>query len=653
MKMEALLEDDQLTKTFEQLIINPPTHCQYNKLYFINTHLLEGKDTAYSDTDQTKKGHRQFLSKLECPICRRVFHKAFGLEYHLENAHDESEIPQRPVAKPSRQISRPRTNSAVRTKRGKKSGGGRGSSGGGGVRRQKKKWDDLDACWGDKNGSTDDEGDLNDVIDDETDYELGFNDDDDDDIEILDDADASPRASAKSKKKQQQAKPKIDTFDSNTASVLSNFLELQPSVILRDVYLFPDDAMGFVLPSKREYLKHSKGKSKKRKHFPKLSTRNRVLPLDDDDEPVEMLETKIDPGAVWEAEGWDFVEENPAFVQQDLGAAAPLVIGEDGSPVLDDDGVPLVVDSAGFSERLPGGGGGQFATVLSSDDEIVNLSPAKKSPVVKSRAAQGAKSAKSPKTASHSTKKAHQSPKSPKTPRSKSLANSPVKRSPLPNSVIKHIPIKRRRTEQQSAIQREIDSDSSDDIVEVMPTAKPAAAAASASKPANGSSSPTKPRNGTKADDDRILQIRKMFERQNAALFSDRLRRHQDLNEEDIEDEELLDCDKDDEFEDVLPPVPAVAAVDLPPSRDRSSGGKRQPNSLGTPSNCSSSSGTMSPVRNSAAAAAKRRLFTEPAAAAAKKPKKAARSQHQSPRANKTRTILPDLDDSDDIICID
>ena len=48
----------------------------YNKLFFLNTHSIDGTVQVYADADRSSKGATQFINHLQCRICEKVFHKA-------------------------------------------------------------------------------------------------------------------------------------------------------------------------------------------------------------------------------------------------------------------------------------------------------------------------------------------------------------------------------------------------------------------------------------------------------------------------------------------------------------------------------------------------------------------------------------------------
>ena len=77
------------------------------------------------------------------------------------------------------------------------------------------------------------------VYDDESDLDvLDPDEEDDDDVEMVEspqEKKEDPLAGPSSKEK-----PIIDTFDMDTATVLASFKELQPEVLLKDVYKFPE-----------------------------------------------------------------------------------------------------------------------------------------------------------------------------------------------------------------------------------------------------------------------------------------------------------------------------------------------------------------------------------------------------------------------------
>ena len=50
---------------------------------------------VYSDGDRHQKAARQFINKLQCRICEKVFHKAFGLEFHMAHEHSSNEVPKK------------------------------------------------------------------------------------------------------------------------------------------------------------------------------------------------------------------------------------------------------------------------------------------------------------------------------------------------------------------------------------------------------------------------------------------------------------------------------------------------------------------------------------------------------------------------------
>ena len=121
----------------------------YNKLFHLNPHSLDASVQVYADSQRYQKAATQFIGKLECRVCEKVFHKAFGLEFHMAHEHHPSEIPK----KASRV-------STVKDHRGKESKA-RGSRATGknvskrSKKKAKKDWDQaLEDAW--KNDDSDD-----------------------------------------------------------------------------------------------------------------------------------------------------------------------------------------------------------------------------------------------------------------------------------------------------------------------------------------------------------------------------------------------------------------------------------------------------------------------------------------------------------------
>ena len=68
----------------------------YNKLFHLNPHSLDASVQVYADSQcRSQKAAGQFISKLQCRVCDKVFHKAFGLEFHMAHEHHPSEIPKK------------------------------------------------------------------------------------------------------------------------------------------------------------------------------------------------------------------------------------------------------------------------------------------------------------------------------------------------------------------------------------------------------------------------------------------------------------------------------------------------------------------------------------------------------------------------------
>lgn len=258
----------------------------YNKLFFLNTHSIDATVQVYADADRSSKGATQFINHLQCRICEKVFHKAFGLEFHLNHEHDANEKPKK---KFDVKTFITKTSSARHKKaKSKKS-----------KKKSNQNWD-LENAWRDDDS---DETDGEVVYDDESDLDVLEPDDDLDDIEVVE---SSPAG----KKKSGPPKTIIDTFDAETAAVLSGFKELQPTVYIRDIRHFPDAAGGIDLPplAQEEAAVQSP---------PKCDGNNETSVVSFDSEPADpstILDGLEDCADMWEEPGE--TEEERALMQQ-------------------------------------------------------------------------------------------------------------------------------------------------------------------------------------------------------------------------------------------------------------------------------------------------------------------------------------------------
>ena len=125
----------------------------YNKLFHLNPHSLDASVQVYADSQryQNQKAAGQYISKLQCRVCEKVFHKAFGLEFHMAHEHHPSEIPKKAS----------RANAIKESHRGKESKARRFKATGKNVSKRSKRkakkfdWDQaLEDAW--KNDDSDD-----------------------------------------------------------------------------------------------------------------------------------------------------------------------------------------------------------------------------------------------------------------------------------------------------------------------------------------------------------------------------------------------------------------------------------------------------------------------------------------------------------------
>ena len=92
---------DLLSFQMGNLAIHQPLHGLkvsrdiYNKLFFINTHSIDAIVQVHADSERYQKAGGQFIRMLQCRICEKVFHKAFGLEFHMAHEHYPYEVPKK------------------------------------------------------------------------------------------------------------------------------------------------------------------------------------------------------------------------------------------------------------------------------------------------------------------------------------------------------------------------------------------------------------------------------------------------------------------------------------------------------------------------------------------------------------------------------
>jgi len=258
-------EVEALDRQFERLDIGSNvSQCEYNKLFFINTHSLETKNFAvYDNAEANKRGATQFLKNLQCKFCNQVFHKAFGLASHLESAHaneDLSKSKSKSVASAGGGGGRNNHGRPKAVTTGKAAGRKSARGGGGGKKKKKKRnpWEtdeEEDSMAEDNEDEEEDDGVI--VYDDEDELDLGeddlYNDLPENDGPSVPYAPAgtaalwpnqppSRKKPCKTGNKKQKTPPKkvIESFDAETAKVMAGFPELQPTVFLRDIYVYPE-----------------------------------------------------------------------------------------------------------------------------------------------------------------------------------------------------------------------------------------------------------------------------------------------------------------------------------------------------------------------------------------------------------------------------